>query len=38
MFGSVTPSSFTRRSIVSCACTTVCSRIWFAIFGRIENS
>ena len=37
MLGSVTPSSFTRRMIVSRACVTASSRIWIATFGRIVN-
>jgi hypothetical protein len=37
MLGSVTPSSFTRRSIVCRACTTACSRSVTWMFGRIVN-
>ncbi len=38
MFGSVTPSSLTRRSIVVRACTTACSRIVRSMFGFSLNS
>jgi hypothetical protein len=37
MLGSVTPSSFTRRSIVSRAWTTASSRSVTWMFGRIAN-
>ena len=37
MLGSVTPSSFTRRSIVCRACTTASSRSVCAMFGRMRN-
>ena len=38
MFGSVTPSSLTRRSIVVRACTTACSRMVRSMFGFSLNS